>query len=89
MLIDPTLEAKSVTVSLREYSTLQVRGTLEADEVIPIEIPDGAGGWKSLTEGGTVIQLDADNEQLFTKGRTLVRVNKPITDAAVGVAKIG
>jgi len=88
MLIEATTAAATKTVSLNPNSTLQVRGVLGTD-VIAIEIPNGAGGWKSLKEGGEVVQLDTDNEQLTSFGHTLVRINKPSTTNSVGVSKIG
>lgn len=89
MLIDPTVVAKTVVVNLEPHSTLQLRGTLAADESIPIEIPDGAGGWNQLTEDDVDIALSPGNMQYTSYGKTIIRVNKPITDNAVGVAKIG
>ena len=88
MLIDPTQDAKAVSVDLVVGSTLQIRGTLGLD-VIAIEIPDGAGSWESLIYGGNVVQLDTDNRQITAYGKTLIRVNKPETTNSVGVAKIG
>jgi hypothetical protein len=87
MLIDAQTAAKAEVKQIWQGQTLQVRGVL-ALNVIAIEIPDGAGGWKSLTENGLVVQLDANNEQLAAIGNTLIRVNKPITTNAVGVALI-
>jgi hypothetical protein len=88
MLIEPTTAAVTKIVRLNKYSSLQARGDLGVD-VIAIEIPDDAAGWQQLTEDFIDIQLTATNNQITSYGETLIRVNKPETTNAVGVAKIG
>jgi len=85
MLIEPTTAAVAKSVQLKAFQSISVRGSLSTD-VIAIEIPDGAGGWKSLTEDGNLITLTSSNEQITASGNTLIRVNKPTTTNAVGVA---
>lgn len=84
MLIDPTTEAKMASVKLAAGRSISVRGDLGA-ELIHIEIPNGAGGWEPLMEGGNAVQLTATQMSLAAMGTILIRVNKVGTTNAVGV----
>lgn len=86
-LIDAQTAAKAQAVKINAEQTLQVRGVLT--ETIAIEIPDGAGGWVPLVEGGTIVVLDPNNLHQTAYGNALIRVNKPVTTNAVGVVIIG
>ena len=85
MLIEPTLDAATAICTVKLGNTVQVQGTLDATEVIPIEIPDGAGGWNALYEDGTAVELSSTNMQITASGSSRIRINKPVTLAAVGV----
>ena len=85
MLIEPTTSAVTSTVKVKRGTTIQVRGTIGTD-VIPIEIPDGSTGWVQLVEDFDNVQLDANHLQITAQGGALIRINKPATSSAVGVA---
>lgn len=87
MLIEPTTDATARSVRLKGGDTIQARGNLNTDEVA-IEIPDGAGGWRQLTEDGVEVKLSANDNQFTTLGNTVVRINKPETTNSVGIAVI-
>ena len=87
MLIEFQTAAKTQSVKINASQTLQVRGTLA--ETISLEIPDGEGGWNTLYEDGVAVVLDATHLQITAYGDSLIRVNKPITVASVGVTVIG
>lgn len=90
MLIDPTTASKTKEIKVAPGTTLQIQGTIGTD-VIALEIPDGQGGWKSVTEtrDGQVItlQLDVNNEQLVFYGYSYIRINKPTTANVVGIER--
>lgn len=87
MVIDYTTAADTKSVKMNAEQTLQVRGDLI--ETIVIEIPDGAGGWNTLYEGGSQVVLDSTHLQLTSYGNTLVRLVKGVTASAVGVTIVG
>jgi len=90
MLIEPTTTSGLREVKMTPGSTLQTQGTFSG-ETIAIEIPNGQGGWKSLTETHngvtTTVVLNASNEQQYFYGNTFIRINKPATSNPIGVER--
>ena len=87
MLIEPTVDPSVRKIRVEKGDTIQARG-LGASDVIAIEIPDGAGGWTQLVEDYDNVQLDSNNLQITARGASVIRINKPSTGTAVGVALI-
>ena len=88
MLIETQTTADTANIKINAEQTLSVRGDLVA-ETITLSVPDGAGGWNLLYEGGEQVVLDATHLQVTAYGNALIQVYKPITTNAVGITVVG
>ncbi|MFP4629416.1 MAG: hypothetical protein ACLFMQ_01700 [Desulfohalobiaceae bacterium] len=64
--------------------TLCAQGTLESDEEVVLQIPDGSG-WQDWYDSGSKVALTSDNNVLTVQGPVQFRVSKPATTNEVGV----
>jgi hypothetical protein len=85
MFIELQTTAYTRSIKCNKGTTFQLIGTLDTDEYIVFEIPDGSGDWMSMIIDGETQQITSTNNIVTFNQPVLLRLNKPITDSNAGV----
>lgn len=85
MFIELQTTAFTRSIRVNKEATFQLIGSLGSEEVITFEQPDGEGDWQTIYLDDEQVQLSDGNTMVAFYSPALIRVNKPITAANVGV----